>query len=235
MVFNATRRRVLALLSGLAAGLAVPAGASPAAADQTIGDDDMIRILAFGDSLVAGWGIDPENAFPARLEAALRAEGYPVQILDGGVSGDTTAGGRARLDWLLAGLGDDAIDGVIVELGANDGLRGTDPAETEANLEAILKTLDRRGLPVLLTGMYAPPNFGREYAEAFNAIYPRLAERFGVLFYPFFLKGVAAEPRLNQADGIHPNPAGVAVIVENILPSARALIERVRAGRQAAG
>ena len=135
-------------------------------------------------------------------------------MIGAGVAGDTSAGGRARLAWSLA----DRPDAAIVELGANDGLRGIDPAVTYDNLDAILTELKRRGIPVLLAGMYAPPNLGREYGEAFNGIYPRLAEKHGVRLYPFFLDGVAVEPRLNQPDGIHPNEDGVAVIVERILP-----------------
>lgn len=174
-----------------------------------------IRLLAFGDSLTSGWGLAARDAFPAQLERALHAAGRKnVRVIASGVAGDTSAGGRARLAWSLA----DRPDVAIVELGANDGLRGIDPASTYGNLDAILAELKRRGIPVLLTGMYAPPNLGSEYGEAFNAIYPRLAERHGVVLYPFFLEGVAVEPALNQPDGIHPNAEGVAVIVERILP-----------------
>jgi len=171
-------------------------------------------IVAFGDSLSAGYGLDEADSFPVRLEAALRAGGVDAQVVNSGVSGDTTAGGRARLDWSLP----DHVDLVILELGANDGLRGIDPAVTEANLDAILKTLGSRDIPVLFTGMRAPPNFGREYAAAFDALFPRLAARHDVVFYPFFLEGVAAERALNQPDGIHPNPAGVGRIVMRLLP-----------------
>ena len=173
------------------------------------------RLLAFGDSLTSGWGLAARDAFPAQLERALHAAGRKnVRVIASGVAGDTSAGGRARLAWSLA----DRPDAAIVELGANDGLRGIDPASTYGNLDAILAELKRRGIPVLLAGMYAPPNLGSEYGEAFNAIYPRLAERHGVVLYPFFLEGVAVEPALNQPDGIHPNGDGVAVIVERILP-----------------
>ena len=173
------------------------------------------RLLAFGDSLTSGWGLAARDAFPAQLERALHAAGRKnVRVIASGVAGDTSAGGRARLAWSLA----DRPDAAIVELGANDGLRGIDPASTYGNLDAILAELKRRGIPVLLAGMYAPPNLGREYGEAFNAIYPRLAQRHGVVLYPFFLEGVAVEPALNQPDGIHPNAEGVAVIVERILP-----------------
>ena len=188
----------------LAAVAALPA----AAAKET-------RLLVLGDSLTSGWGLAARDAFPAQLERALRAAGREdVRVIASGVAGDTTAGGRARLAWSLA----DRPDAAIVELGANDGLRGIDPASTYGNLDAILAELKRRGIPVLLAGMYAPPNLGSEYGEAFNAIYPRLSERHGVILYPFFLEGVAVEPGLNQPDGIHPNEDGVAVIVERILP-----------------
>ena len=173
------------------------------------------RLLAFGDSLTSGWGLPARDAFPAALERALHAAGRPdVRVIAAGVAGDTTAGGRARLGWSLA----DRPHAAIVELGANDGLRGIDPASTHANLDAILAELKRRGIPVLLAGMYAPPNLGREYGEAFDAIYPKLARKHGVALYPFFLDGVAVEPALNQPDGLHPNAEGVAVIVARILP-----------------
>ena len=180
-----------------------------------------LRVLALGDSLTAGYGLAAEDSFPAKLEAVLKVEGYEVSVINGGVSGDTTAGGRARLDWALA----DEPDLVIVALGANDGLRAVDPKVTRENLAAILERLQSEGLPVLLAGMYAPPNLGKEYGDAFNAIYPELAKRYGAVLYPFFLEGVAADPTLNQADGIHPNPSGMDVIVEGILPYLRPLIE----------
>ncbi len=188
--------------------LAAIAGPPAVAAEET-------RLLVLGDSLTSGWGLAAPDSFPARLERALHAAGrQDVRVLASGVAGDTSAGGRARLAWSLA----DRPDAAIVELGANDGLRGIDPASTYDNLDAILTELKRREIPVLLAGMYAPPNLGREYGEAFDGIYPRLAARHGVVLYPFFLDGVAVEPRLNQADGIHPNADGVAVIVERILP-----------------
>ena len=171
-------------------------------------------VLAFGDSLTSGFGLETERSFPAQLKAALAQAGHDVEVINAGVAGDTTTGGRARLAWSLARR----PDAVIVELGANDGLRGIDPGLTAANLDAILAALARRGLPVLLTGMYAPPNLGRAYGAAFNAIFPRLAKKHGVAFFPFFLDGVAARPSLNQPDGIHPNAEGVAVIVQRILP-----------------
>ncbi len=180
-----------------------------------------VRILAYGDSLTAGYGLAPEDAFPARLEAALRRAGHDVRVINGGVSGDTAAGGRARLDWALA----DRPDMAILELGANDALRGLDPDRTFADLDAILARFRAEGIAVLLAGMRAPPNLGPEYVAAFDGIFPRLAEKHGVALYPFFLEGVAADPALNQADGIHPNAAGVRAIVERILP----YVERVLA------
>lgn len=190
-----------------------------------------LRILAFGDSLVAGYGLPATDSFVAQLERALAAAGISAEVIDGGVSGDTTAGGLARLDWSLA----EEPDLVLLELGANDALRGLDPAETRANLEAILTRLGERGIPVLLAGMYAPPNLGPDYAEAFNRLYPELAERHGVPLYPFFLDGVAMEPSLNQPDGIHPNAAGVAVIVERLLPHLLAALEAITAERADGG
>ena len=173
-----------------------------------------IRLAILGDSLTAGYGLAAADAFPVRLEAALRARGLAVTVLDAGVSGDTTAGGLARLDWLLA----DAPDRAMVALGGNDALRGLEPAETEANLAAIFAKLRAAGVPAMLVGMRAPPNLGAAYERAFNAVFPRLAARLGLPFYPFFLEGVAAAPALNQADGIHPNAAGVSVMVERIAP-----------------
>ena len=174
-----------------------------------------------GDSLAAGFGLTPEDAFPAQLEARLRRDGAAVRVINAGVSGDTSAGGRARLDWVLA----DKPDMVIVELGANDALRGLEPAETEANLDAILAALARRGVAVLLTGMLAPPNLGADYGREFRAVFARLATKHAVAFYPFFLEGVAARPSLNQDDGIHPSARGVAEIVERIAPYVRQVTE----------
>ena len=181
-----------------------------------------VRILALGDSLTAGYGLAARDSFPARLEAALKARGHDVTLINGGASGDTTAGGLARLGWALA----DRPGFVIVELGANDGLRGIDPKVTYANLDSILARLKSRGMKVLLTGMVAPPNLGADYGRAFNAVFPRLAKKHEVAFYRFFLDGVAADPRLNQRDGIHPNARGVAVIVDRIMPHVVRLLKQ---------
>ena len=179
-------------------------------------------VLTFGDSLTAGYGLPAEDAFVARLQAALRQGGDAIVVRNGSVSGDTTSSGRARLAWTLAGK----VDLVILELGANDGLRGVDPSVTRTNLDAILAELARRKIPVLLAGMLAPPNLGPEYEAAFNSIYPDLARQYGVRLYPFFLDGVAAEPALNQHDGLHPNAAGVRVIVAAITPYVLDLLKK---------
>ena len=199
----------------LAACLALGVGVrSPSADPEFI-------IAAFGDSLTAGYGLPAADAFPVRLESALRKAGKRVRVINAGVSGDTTAGGRARLGWVLA----DKPDAVIVELGANDAMRGIDPAETSRNLAAILQVLKKRGVRVLLAGMLAPPNLGDRYAKAFNAIYPELAAAYDVSLYPFFLDGVAAIPTLNQPDGIHPTAEGVERIVKGILPYVVRVVE----------
>ena len=187
-------------------------------------DGPISTIMAFGDSLTSGYGLPPADAFPVKLEAALRARGHAVRVINAGVAGDTTAGGRARLAWMLA----DKPDAVILELGANDGLRGLDPAETLANLRAIMEQLKAADLPVLLAGMRAPPNLGRDFGAEFDTIFATVALEYDALFYPFFLEGVAARPTLNQNDGIHPNSAGVAIVVERIIPSVEALLSRVQ-------
>lgn len=188
-----------------------------------------VRVAVLGDSLTAGLGLSASQAFPARLQAALRARGLNVRVANAGVSGDTTAGGLARLDWTLAGR----PQLVIVELGGNDALRGLPPAEAYANLDAILTRLQKAGVQALLAGMRAPRNLGSQYYNSFNAIYPRLARKHKVPLYPFFLAGVVGNPALNQADGIHPNVKGVAVIVRRILPLVLRTIERL--GRRAQG
>ncbi|OYY91587.1 MAG: arylesterase [Sphingomonas sp. 28-66-16] len=182
-------------------------------------------VLAFGDSLTAGYGLGPAQGFTVRLEAALRRAGVSARVHNGGVSGDTSAAGRARLGWVLRGL-KAKPDLVIVELGANDMLRGLSPAQTRANLEAILAELKRQNIPVLLAGMRAAPNMGRPYATAFEGLYPALAKRYGARLYPFFLDGVAAQRGLLQADGMHPNPAGVDRIVARMLPTVIAALRQ---------
>lgn len=178
-------------------------------------------LVALGDSLMAGYGLAESQAFPARLEAVLREKGHEVQIANAGVSGDTSAGGLDRVDWSVP----DDTDAVIVELGANDALRGLSPAETRKNLAAIIAKLKARGIEVLLAGMLAPPNMGTEYADEFNAIFPDLARKHGLAFYPFFLDGVAANRHLTQADGMHPTAAGIDAIVERFVPVAERLLE----------
>lgn len=180
------------------------------------------RLLVLGDSLAAGYGLPAAKGFVPRLEAALRAAGESVTVLNAGVSGDTSAGGLARFDWALA----EKPTHILIELGANDGLRGLSPGEMEANLDALLVKAKAAKLPVLLAGMLAPPNLGREYGAAFNGAYPRLAAKHGVALYPFFLDGVAADVALNQPDGIHPNAAGVEEVVKRILPSVQELLKQ---------
>jgi acyl-CoA thioesterase-1 len=184
-----------------------------------------VTILALGDSLTAGLGVGPAETFPARLEAALKAKGHDVKVITAGVSGDTAADGAARLDWALA----EPVNAVIVELGANDALRGLPVAQAEQALDRLLTALAEKKLPVLLAGMRAPPNMGPEYQAAFDGMYQRLAAKHGVLLYPFFLDGVAADPKLNQGDGMHPSPAGVDVIVARILPSVEQLLGKAAA------
>ena len=189
-----------------------------------------IVIVALGDSLTAGYNLRLEDAFPSKLERALKARGHMVSIHNAGVSGDTTTGALARLDWALP----EKTDGVIVELGANDALRGTDPDTTRKDLEKILGSLKDRGHDILIAGMLAPPNMGQEFAKEFNDIFPNLARDHDAVFYPFFLEGVAARPELNLSDGMHPNSEGVDVIVKGILPYVEQLIERIKA-RQKTG
>ena len=173
------------------------------------------RVVFLGDSLTAGLGLEQAEAYPTLIQQKIDGAGLPYEVVNAGVSGDTSAGGLARLDWVLA---TSKAQFAIVELGANDGLRGLDPAQMAANLDQILARLKARGIKPLLTGMLAPPNFGRDYAAEFNAVFARLADKHGVPLYDFFLDGVAANPALNQADGIHPNLAGVEVIVGRIAP-----------------
>ena len=213
-------RRGLALRLGLALllGLAAPAGDAMAGAGPR-----PFTVLALGDSLTAGYGLAAADALPAQLERRLKDGGVNVRVINAGVSGDTSAGGRARLGWLLS----ERPDAVLVALGANDALRAIDPAVTRANLDAILNELKTRGIAVLFAGMQAPPNLGRAYVDAFNALFPELARRHGVAFYPFLLEGVAAKPDLNIGDGIHPNPLGVARMVDGLAP----LLQRLAPAR----
>jgi acyl-CoA thioesterase I len=185
-----------------------------------------VRIVVLGDSLSAGFGLTAGDALPAKLERALKAKGLAVQIENAGVSGDTAAGGLARLDWSVP----EGTDAVILELGANDALRGSDPKATRASLDAIIRKLRERKVAVLLTGMYAPRNFGPDYARAFDPIYPELATQHGLILYPFILEGVAGDKALNQADGIHPTAAGVDIMVRGLLPKVEELVARVRVG-----
>ena len=189
--------------------------------------DRPIKIVVLGDSLSAGLGLPVEDAFPARLAEALKGKGVAATITNAGVSGDTASGGLGRLDWSVP----DGTDAVIVELGANDALRGLNPSLTKSALDIILRKLADRHIAVLLAGMRAPRNMGSDYVRDFDAIYPALASTHPVVFYPFFLDGVAAEPKLNQGDGIHPNAAGVDAIVARILPQVEELITRARAAR----
>ncbi len=182
-----------------------------------------ITLLALGDSLTSGLGLETSEAFPAKLEAALKSRYPGLKIINGGVSGDTAADGLARLDWALT----DEVGGLIVELGANDALRGLDVSQTETALNAIMVKAQLRNLPVLILGMKAPPNMGPDYVARFNGLYPDMAAKYQALFYPFYLDGVAANATLNQADGIHPNGQGVDVIVSKVMPSVEELIGKV--------
>ena len=221
--FSFSRRTLLhvacsgyALLTGIVKGDSASAQTPALAATGR-----MLVLLALGDSLTAGYGLPEPQSFPAQLEAALRQKGYNIRVINAGVSGDTSADGLARLDWVL----EEPADAVIVELGANDALRGLPPALAENNLSRILTTLQARHLPVLLAGMKAPRNLGEEYVRAFDAIYPRLQHRFGTRLYPFFLDGIIGGPAgLLQPDGLHPTAAGVARIVSSILPETEALL-----------
>ncbi len=186
-----------------------------------------LKVVVLGDSLSAGFGLQGSAAFPARLQKALADKGIKLDLINAGVSGDTTSGGRDRLDWSVP----EGTEAVIVELGANDALRGIDPAVTRAALSDILTRLKARNIAVFLCGMLAPPNYGSDYAARFNAIYPELAKSFGVPLYPFFLEGVAADAKLNQADGIHPTAEGVDIIVKNILPMVEAFIGTISGQR----
>lgn len=189
--------------------------------------DQPVKIVVLGDSLSAGLGLPADAAFPAILEHALKAKDIAATVANAGVSGDTASGGLGRLDWSVP----DGTDAVILELGANDALRGIDPKLTKAALDGILSKLGDRRIAVLLAGMQAPRNMGPDYVRAFDAIFPALASTHPVVFYPFFLDGVATDPKLNQGDGMHPNAAGVGVIVARILPQVEELVSRARRAR----
>ena len=210
----------------LVCGLVLMAGQA-ALAQGAAPETKPIKMVVLGDSLSAGYGLSGPAAFPARLQKALKTKGIEVDMINAGVSGDTTSGGRDRLDWSVP----EGTEAVILELGANDALRGIDPAVTRAALSDILTQLKARKIAVLMCGMLAPPNYGSEYAARFNAIYPELSKSFGVPLYPFFLEGVAADTRLNQADGLHPTAEGIDVIVKNILPIVEAFLGTISGQR----
>jgi acyl-CoA thioesterase-1 len=198
--------------------------ANPAWAEAT----KPVKLVVLGDSLSAGLGLPAQEAFPAKLQKALQAKGIEIDMTNAGVSGDTASGGRDRLDWSVP----EGTEGVIVELGANDALRGIDPDLTRTALTDIVQRLKARKIPLMLCGMLAPPNYGAEYAARFNSIYPDLAKKFDVPLYPFFLDGVAADARLNQADGIHPTAEGVDIIVGNIMPTVEAFLRNISEQRR---
>jgi acyl-CoA thioesterase-1 len=216
------------LVQRLAAAVLVAAVAALFAQAPAEANERPVKVVALGDSLMAGYGLPADAAFPAQLEKALRQKGAAVEIANAGVSGDTASGGLARLDWSVP----DETEAVILGLGANDMLRGVDPAVTRAALDHIITRLKQRGVEVLLCGMRAAPNLGAEFARAFDVIYSELATTHGLVFYPFFLEGIAADPKLNLRDGIHPSGAGVASVVARIMPKAEELLARVRAKRR---
>jgi acyl-CoA thioesterase I len=216
---------ILVLLMGLMTAATV--SAQPQLSGATEPTDKPIKMVVLGDSLSAGLGLPAAAAFPARLQKALKDSGIDVDMINAGVSGDTSSGGRDRLDWSVP----EGTQAVIVELGANDALRGIDPAITRAALTDIFRRLKARGIAVLVCGMLAPPNFGSDYAARFNTIYPDLSKAFDVPLYPFFLEGVAADPKLNQADGIHPTAEGVDIIVKNMLPTVETFLRPIKQQR----
>jgi acyl-CoA thioesterase-1 len=209
----------MTIIFACAAALAAMIAPLPAAHAQS----NPIRLVALGDSLSAGYNLPQEAAFPVALERALKAKGYKVEIANAGVSGDTSAGGLDRLDWSVP----DGTDGVILELGANDMLRGLDPAGTRRNIEAIVERLKSRNIPVMLAGMYASRNLGPDYVQKFDSIYPDIAKKHDLVLYPFFLDGVAGDRSLNLPDGMHPTAKGVEIIVERILPSVESFLARL--------
>lgn len=220
--------------AGNGASTGRPASAPPAAPATTStperpsANDQAPRIIFLGDSLTAGLGLDVERSFPALIEKRLKEEGYGYAVVNAGVSGDTSAGGLRRLEWAL-GEGDPKV--LVVALGGNDGLRGLPPEQLEENLAAIIEAGQRRGLKVILAGMEAPPNFGQEYTAAFRAVYPRLARKYNVPLVPFLLEGVAGDPSLNQADGIHPNERGAQVVADTVWQVLEPALSEERTGR----
>jgi acyl-CoA thioesterase-1 len=206
----------------------LPAQAETQAKEAQTQAQTPVKLVVLGDSLSAGLGLPGQDAFPARLQKALQDKSIAVDMTNAGVSGDTSSGGRDRLDWSVP----EGTEGVIVELGANDALRGIDPAVTRAALSDILAKLKARRIAVMLCGMMAPPNYGQDYAARFNPIYPELAKKFDVPLYPFFLDGVAADARLNQADGIHPTAEGVGIIVNRIMPTVEAFLGTISEQRR---
>jgi acyl-CoA thioesterase I len=188
-----------------------------------------IRLVAYGDSLTAGYGVALAEAFPAQLERALKAKGYNVEVINAGVSGDTTAAALERFEWAVP----DGVHAAIVELGANDALRGQDPAQAKRNLDTILARLKGKGIQMLVAGIPAPRNWGDAYVKAFDGMFAELAQKHGAALYPFFLDGVAMKPNLSLPDGLHPNPQGIAIVVERIMPAVVALIAQAEENRRA--
>ena len=213
---------ILVLMVGVMTGGTVSAQSPPS--HETKANDKPVKMVVLGDFLSAGLGLPAASAFPARLQKALKDRGIDVDMINAGVSGDTSSGGRDRLDWSIP----EGTQAVIVELGANDALRGIDPKITRAALTDIVSRLKGRGIAVMLCGMLAPPNYGSDYDDRFNSIYPDLAKAFDVPLYPFFLAGVAADAKLNQADGIHPTAEGVDIIVNNMLPAVETFLRPIR-------
>ena len=213
---------ILVLMVGVMTGATVSAQSTPS--HESKANDKPVKMVVLGDSLSAGLGLPAASAFPGRLQKALKDRGIDVDMINAGVSGDTSSGGRDRLDWSIP----EGTQAVIVELGANDALRGIDPKITRAALTDIVSRLKGRGIAVMLCGMLAPPNYGSDYADRFNTIYPDLAKAFDVPLYPFFLAGVAADAKLNQADGIHPTAEGVDIIVNNMLPTVETFLRPIR-------
>ena len=224
---GAVERRALLFVHILVLGLLLTTGGTAFAQTAAAAATKPIKMVVLGDSLSAGLGLSASEAFPERLQKSLQTKGIAVDMINAGVSGDTASGGLSRLDWSVP----EGTEAVILELGANDALRGTDPAVTRSALSDILTRLKARGIAVLLCGMVAPPNYGSDYSARFNAIYPDLAKSFGVPLYPFFLEGVAADAGLNQADGIHPTAEGVDIIVKNILPAVQAFLGTISGQR----